>query len=125
MHRGLVDSSMGTSAAGHLSGGAFRDRCYIITLQGDMMYRRCFIAALGLAPFAARAAETLRVVASFSILGDLTRRAFQPFSQFKANRRSRLTHFDLGWPFQDNWQVCAIRTADMLREGLTQPCGDF
>jgi zinc/manganese transport system substrate-binding protein len=38
-----------------------------------MMRRRCFITALGLAPFAARAAGTLRVVASFSILGDLTR----------------------------------------------------
>jgi zinc/manganese transport system substrate-binding protein len=38
-----------------------------------MMRRRSFIAALGLAPFAARAAGTLRVVASFSILGDLTR----------------------------------------------------
>jgi zinc/manganese transport system substrate-binding protein len=37
------------------------------------MRRRSFLAALGLAPFAARAAETLRVVASFSILGDLTR----------------------------------------------------
>jgi zinc/manganese transport system substrate-binding protein len=38
-----------------------------------MMRRRSFIAALGLAPFAARAAGPLRVVASFSILGDLTR----------------------------------------------------
>jgi zinc/manganese transport system substrate-binding protein len=37
------------------------------------MRRRFFLAALGLAPFAARAAGTLRVVASFSILGDLTR----------------------------------------------------
>ena len=37
------------------------------------MRRRSFLAALGLAPFAARAAGTLRVVASFSILGDLTR----------------------------------------------------
>ena len=37
------------------------------------MHRRSFIAALGLAPFAAHAAGTLRVVASFSILGDLAR----------------------------------------------------
>lgn len=37
------------------------------------MRRRSFIAALGLAPLAARAAERLRVVASFSILGDLVR----------------------------------------------------
>lgn len=37
------------------------------------MHRRSFIAALGLAPFAAHAAGTLRVVASFSILGDLVR----------------------------------------------------
>jgi zinc/manganese transport system substrate-binding protein len=41
------------------------------------MYRRSFIAtvgaALGLAPFAAEAAGVLRVVASFSILGDLVR----------------------------------------------------
>jgi zinc/manganese transport system substrate-binding protein len=37
------------------------------------MDRRCFLAALGLAPFAARAAGPLRVVATFSILGDLTR----------------------------------------------------
>jgi zinc/manganese transport system substrate-binding protein len=37
------------------------------------MYRRCFLATLGLAPFAARAAAPLRVVTTFSILGDLTR----------------------------------------------------
>jgi zinc/manganese transport system substrate-binding protein len=37
------------------------------------MYRRLFIAAVGLAPVAARAAGVLRVVASFSILGDLVR----------------------------------------------------
>jgi len=37
------------------------------------MHRRSFIGALGLAPFAARAAGVLRVVASFSILGDLVR----------------------------------------------------
>jgi zinc/manganese transport system substrate-binding protein len=37
------------------------------------MHRRLFIAALGLAPVAARAAGGLRVVASFSILGDLVR----------------------------------------------------
>ena len=37
------------------------------------MRRRSFIAALGLVPFAARAAGVLRVVASFSILGDMTR----------------------------------------------------
>jgi zinc/manganese transport system substrate-binding protein len=37
------------------------------------MDRRYFLAALGMAPFAARAATPLRVVATFSILGDLTR----------------------------------------------------
>jgi zinc/manganese transport system substrate-binding protein len=37
------------------------------------MRRRSFLAALGLAPVAARAANPLRVVASFSILADLTR----------------------------------------------------
>jgi zinc/manganese transport system substrate-binding protein len=37
------------------------------------MRRRSFIAALGLTPLAARAAGKLRVVASFSILADLTR----------------------------------------------------
>jgi zinc/manganese transport system substrate-binding protein len=37
------------------------------------MHRRTFFATLGLAPFAARAAGPLRVIASFSILGDLTR----------------------------------------------------
>jgi zinc/manganese transport system substrate-binding protein len=37
------------------------------------MYRRLFIAALGLTPVVARAAGVLRVVASFSILGDLVR----------------------------------------------------
>jgi zinc/manganese transport system substrate-binding protein len=46
-------------------------------LQDDIMYRRSFITALGatlgLAPFAAEAAGVLRVVASFSILGDLVR----------------------------------------------------
>jgi zinc/manganese transport system substrate-binding protein len=36
------------------------------------MHRRALLAAFTLAPFAARAASSLRVVASFSILGDLT-----------------------------------------------------
>jgi zinc/manganese transport system substrate-binding protein len=38
-----------------------------------VMRRRLFTATLGLAPFPVRAAEPLRVVASFSILADLTR----------------------------------------------------
>jgi zinc/manganese transport system substrate-binding protein len=37
------------------------------------MHRRLFIAGLGLTPVSARAAGVLRVVASFSILGDLVR----------------------------------------------------
>jgi zinc/manganese transport system substrate-binding protein len=42
-------------------------------LQVDVMRRRFFLATLGFAPLVARAAGPLRVVASFSILGDLTR----------------------------------------------------
>jgi zinc/manganese transport system substrate-binding protein len=37
------------------------------------MYRRLFLGAVGLSPFAAMAAEPLRAVASFSILGDIVR----------------------------------------------------
>src|SRR5690349_106384 len=47
---------------------------YDITLRGNAMYRRAFIASLGLtslAPFAAPAAEPVPVVASFSILADM------------------------------------------------------
>ncbi|MDR3534712.1 MAG: zinc ABC transporter substrate-binding protein [Rhodopila sp.] len=42
------------------------------------MRRRIFLAALGLAPFAAHAAAPLRVVASFSILADMVRQIGGP-----------------------------------------------